>query len=432
MDMIYLEKKPNHTKKIFGRRTFSRRDFLKYTGAIAGLYFAGPLINCPFLAWAGDRPRVISIHDPDATNYDYVTGYHWEYINQNVVNNMMTQGVMALTGKTNRADAWKSLIPYNSGEVIVIKINLNNSRDCDGNLNKINTQVETINAIIDGLTSMGVPGDNIWITDPSRRISDRFQGGISNPYIHYYSKDSCTGANYHSVDYVDPDSPDASVATCPAGEKILPSQVFVEADHLINVPLLKSHGAYVTLALKNHYGSVIYENFTRSEMHAYFNEGKNSAGCDLNKMNILADINNNPHIKDKTRLVIGDGLFGNAHTHWLETRTWEIFGNDDSNLLFFSKDPVAISSVMADYIMAERGWQDHEQLHAAASMGLGVHDHWDSFKSKNYSLIDYIPIDLDNPKVNRLDIDRSIRDLKAGSASEKEVKETITRYMEGI
>lgn len=430
--MFCIENKSRFKNMMPSGMVLSRRELLKYTGAAMALNFAESLLNCPFFAFAAERPGVISVHDSDATNYNYSTGYHWEYINQDIVNNMMAQGVMALTGTTNSKAAWKSLIPYNSGEIVLIKINLNNSRDCEGNDNKINTQVETINAIIDGLTSIGISGDNIWITDPSRRISDRFRDGITNPYIQYYSKESCTGPNYHSVDYVDPDSPDASMATCPAGEKILPSQVFVEADHLINVPLLKSHGGYVTLALKNHYGSVIYENFTRSEMHAYFNEGKNSAGCDLNKKNILADINNNPHIKNKTRLIIGDGIYGNAYTHRLETRTWEIFGNEDSNILFFSKDPVAVSSVMADYIMAERGGQNHEQLHAAAGLGLGVHDHWDGFATKNYSLIDYIPIDLDNPRVTRIDIDRSVRDFKAGNATEKEVKAMIARYVEGM
>ncbi len=163
-------------------------------------------------------------------------------------------------------------------------------------------------------------------------------------------------------------------------------------------------------------------------MHAFFNQGGNSAGCDLNNTNILADINNNPHIRDKTRLIVGEGLYGNAHTNWQDTERWSIFGNDDPNILFFSTDPVAISSVMTDYIMAERGWQDHQQLHAADNLNLGVHDHWDSFRTKRYSLIDYINIDAD--KVNRLDIDRKIRDFKEGNATEKEIRDMINTYME--
>jgi len=96
----------------------------------------------------------------------------------------------------------------------------------------------------------------------------------------------------------------------------------------------------------------------------------------------LADINNNPHIRDKTRLILADGIFGNAHSFDQDPERWNIFGNDDSNIFFFSTDPVAISSVMSDYIMEERGWQDHQQLHAADYIGLGVDEHWDSYEIK--------------------------------------------------
>jgi hypothetical protein len=338
--------------------------------------------------------RVVSVHDSRATNWDHQTGYHWQYIDQEAVNNMVARGVMALTERTNTVDAWNDLIPYQPGEEVVIKLNFNNSQ-CSDVDNDIDGYPETVNAVIDGLTSIGVPPGNIWITDPSRRVPERFRDRITSPDVQYYSRYSCGGPNYHAVDYVDSDSPDTSVAQCPAGDRIRPSQVFVDAEHLINIPIFKSHGSYITLALKNHYGSVIYRDNTLASMHAYFNQGGNTGGCDLETENILADINDNPHIRDKTRLVIGDGLFGNPYTNWLSIERWDIFNNDDPNILFFSTDPVAISSVMTDYIVAERGNQDHEHLHAAASLGLGVHEHWDSFENKHYSAIDYQIFDLD-------------------------------------
>jgi hypothetical protein len=344
--------------------------------------------------------RVVSVHDSRATDWDYATGYHWETIDQGIVDNMMALGIKALTGRTNLVDAWNDLIPYQLGEQVVLKINFNNS-GCTDYDNDIDGYAETVNAVIDGLTSIGVPAADIWVTDPSRRVPERFRNRITNPNVQYFSYWSCGGPNYHAVDYVGSESPDASVAQCPAGEKVMPSQVFVDAEHLINIPQLKSHGHYVTLALKNHYGSVIYRDNDRSSMHAYFYPG---TPCDLQTENILADINDNPHIRDKTRLVIGEGLFGNPFTNWQGVERWVIFGNDDPNILFFSVDPVAISSVMTDYIIAERqitrgDSQDHDQLHAAAGLGLGVHDHWDSFETKHYSAIDYQIIDLDAPAV---------------------------------
>ena len=338
--------------------------------------------------------RVVSVHDSRATNWDYQTGYHWQYIDQELVDDMVARGVKALTGRANTVDAWNDLIPYQPGEEVVIKLNFNNA-GCSGYNNQIDGYPEPVNAVIDGLTSIGVPPGNIWITDPSRVVPARFRERITNPDVQYYAAGDCGDPNSHAVGYVDPDSPHASVAQCPAGDKIRPSQVFVDAEHLINIPILKSHGPYITLALKNHYGSVIYRDNTLESMHAYFNQWGNTGGCDLETKNILADINNNPHIRDKTRLVIGDGLFGNPYVNWDSVERWDIFDNDDPNILFFSTDPVAISSVMMDYIVAERGNQDHEHLHAAASLGLGVHEHWDSFENKHYTAIDYRIIDLD-------------------------------------
>jgi len=132
-------------------------------------------------------------------------------------------------------------------------------------------------------------------------------------------------------------------------------------------------------------------------MHVHFNEGGNRAGCNLDSANILADINNNPHIRDKTRLIIGEGLFGNQYSNRGDARRWDIFEKGSPNMYFFSTDPISISSVMTDYIMAERGWQSHQQLHAGAYLGLGVHEHWDNSENKNYSSFNYIIIDRDNP-----------------------------------
>jgi hypothetical protein len=342
--------------------------------------------------------KVVSVYDPEATHWDYGSGYYWDHVNQDVVNNMVAKGILALTGETNPTDAWGALIPYQSGENVALKLNFNNSSNCSERDNDIDPIPETVNAIIDGLKSIGIPEDNIWIFDASRPIPDRFIEGIDHPGVRFYSAVSwhtCTGNYYHTT-YVDSGSPEATSLSCTQGnlpqDVIRPAQVLVDADHLINVPIFKSHGSYITLALKNHYGSVDYALNDLGSMHAYFEEGGNSANCPLETNHVLADINNNPHIRDKTRLIIADGLFGNPYTNWKGIKRWGIFGNDDPNILFFSTDPIAISSVMTDYIMAERGWQDHDMLHAGANLGLGVHEHWDNFENKQYAAIDYVEI----------------------------------------
>jgi hypothetical protein len=93
-------------------------------------------------------------------------------------------------------------------------------------------------------------------------------------------------------------------------------------------------------------------------------------------------------------LIVGDGLFGNALDNTSPPEKWAIWGNTDSNILFFGTDPIATDSVMCDYINEERvqnQWPQatHASLHYGQELGLGVHDHWNTFTEKQYSLIDY-------------------------------------------
>lgn len=354
--------------------------------------------------------RVVSVHDSDATNWDHSSSMHWQFIDQATVTNMMDRGVMQLTGTSTRQDAWNAIIPtYQTGDDIAIKLNFNNAWSCGGaDDNEMDGYSETVNAVILGLKSINVPEDNIWFYDAmSRAVPNRFINRIIDKYpnVRFYGATGtgpCNG-RYFTTSFVSPTSSYVSSFTCPYGnlpsDVIRPAQVLVDAEHLINIPLFKSHGSYVTLALKNHYGSVTYNLNTRQTMHDYFNEGGNDYNCPLDTQNVLADINNNPQIRDKTRLIIGDGLYGNQFCNWCNpgpVRWPNMFSNDDPNILFFSVDPVAISSVMTDYIVAERGSQDHQQLHAASTTyNLGVHEHWNNPTNKQYTSIDYQQIDVD-------------------------------------
>jgi hypothetical protein len=235
------------------------------------------------------------------------------------------------------------------------------------------------------------------------------------------------------MDYVAVDSPDASPTTHPTDDVVRPAQVFVDADHLINIPLLKGHGGgWMTLGLKNHYGSVTYKNYPsqtqeneRMRLHGYIIPNQNP---DLDK-STLADISNNPHIRDKTRLIVGDGLFGHPITNNQSVIRWQIFNNDDPNILFFGTDPIATDSVMNDYITAEQGGTVvHSSLHHGAELGLGIHDHWDSLATKRYSLFNYIQIESDN---KRLLVDQAIRQFIDGQITEGEVLTAIEEYMMG-
>jgi hypothetical protein len=347
------------------------------------------------------NPRVVSVHNSSATNWDHQTGYYWENINQSIVDDMVATGLMALTGKTSEAEAWRALIPYQSDEEVLIKLNFNNSSGCSAGANdNINPSPELMNVIINGLISIGVPANRIWITDPSRAIPCRFINGITTAGIQYFmTSGTCTcNETTQLTTYIGTTSPHRSATTHPVGDMVRPAQVFIDAEHLINIPQLKGHGTgHITLSMKNHYGSVTFsgsnQSSERSRMHTYVEPYVNP---DLEK-SLLADICNNPHIRDKTRLIIGDGLFGHPTVNWQGVSRWQIFNNDDPNILFFGVNMVATDSVMADYIIEEHsrlGYQTvtHSSLHHGAQLGLGIHEHWDGFATKKYNTIDYIPI----------------------------------------
>ena len=386
------------------RPQFEHKPIGKAVGSAAGAGLAVFAAVPPAMALESPH-RVVSVYDAQATDWNYGSaGFHWEHIDQQTVNRMVDRGVMSLTGKDSVAAAWSELIPYRTGEDVAIKVNLNNTNSCQGGQDsQIDAYPETVNAVIDGLERIGVPLEKIHVSDPSRVVPPRFIErihGVGHNEVRFYSKTDCgCGDGFERSAFVAADSPDSSPASCPQGVRIRPATVFVQAAHIINMPQFKSHGAYITLAYKNHFGSVIYSRYATDinslgKMHPYFNQGGSGVLCDdLENDNLLTDITDNAHFRDKTRLVIGDGLFGNPRTNWQGVARWRIFGNDDPNILFFGVDPVATSSVMTDYIMAERGAQDHQHLAAAADKGHGVHEHWDSFESKTYSVIEYIPIE---------------------------------------
>jgi hypothetical protein len=118
------------------RSKFSRREFLLGAAAAgATLALSARGLSCPTYAapTASARAaipphRVVHTHSDDATYWDYATGWYGDYVSQSMVNTMTDQGVMALTNTTTLADAWRALIPtYTTGEVVAIKINLNNA-----------------------------------------------------------------------------------------------------------------------------------------------------------------------------------------------------------------------------------------------------------------------------------------------------------------
>lgn len=335
-------------------------------------------INHPAIAAAsGPQGKVVRVHSSTATNWDFSSIKYWEYIDQAQVQKMLDRGVLELTGETSLPSAWGSIITgYNPGDTIAIKVNNNNARfDANGELN---TNHQVVIAVIAGLRSMGVPEADIYVYDVSRQVIPRQRDGVLNiyPNVNVVHNGNVTW--------------DSEPFTGSFGSVSLPTAL-TNAEHLINIHLFKLHTlASFTGALKNHFGST-----------------SNPRAFHYDIMNAIAELNDNPNFRDKTRLAVGEALFGAFSPLGPPAKfsNMDLFPEETPNSLFLSADPVAMDSVMYDFFYFERDGDVNSDafLHASASIGLGVHEHGTlidgtySPKDLSYETIDYISLSLDQP-----------------------------------
>ncbi len=368
----------------------SRKKFLQLSALLAGLAALRPqksLVASPGLP----RPRVIHTYCPRAATWDFSTGWWGDHVDQDVVTEMVKRGLMELTGRNAQADAWKALIPsYVSGERVAIKVNFNNASSVADSDNQIDASIEPVNAVIAGLTEIGVASSDIWIYDAVRAIPARFAAGCDYPGVQFSGNSTSNPQGFSDTEKVTFHPPPGRPAL--ADQRI--SNVLVNADYLINMPIMKKHCcAWVTLSFKHHFGSIV----NCAALHGYtfpYEEDFTPA------YNPLVDIYQNPHFGPKTVLTIGDGLYGSREAQDSVPQPWTTFGDAPPCSLFFSQDPVAIDSVMYDFLQAEAGVQSHadDYLALAANAGLGVFEHrapGASGPEEWYSQIDYRRVDVD-------------------------------------
>lgn len=330
------------------------------------------------------RGRVVHTHSVNATSWAGQTDY-WNYVNQNVVNNMVDQGVMAFTGTTTVADAWRTLLPnYRAGQKIAIKASFNNSASCSDSDGQIDALIQPINSVVRGLKQIGVSEGDLWIVDPSRSIPQHFVNACQYPGVHYFDPGCRESATWESND------PNASLEFFPPPGVARPpatrvSDVLINATYLINMPIMKAHGiAGISLAFKNHFGSISQP----WNLHSYLGSSGRA------NYNPLVDIYRNPHVGGKTILTISDSLFA-AKMFDVRPTTWTTFGGAVPNSLFFATDPVAIDCVMCDFLAAEISLDamSDTYLKLAEQANLGVYERGNPWGG-GYSRINYYKLTL--------------------------------------
>ena len=270
-------------------------------------------------------------------------------------------GIMQYTGQTTVADAWASVLPELSpNDVVTIKVNCINS--------SLSSHPEVTDAIASGLIAAGVKDNNIIIWDRTNNelLRSGFKYNISDTGIR------CFGTDERGWGY------DKQVKI--SNRNVRLSKILLNTDHLINVPLLKDHGtAGVTVSMKNHYGSVD----NPGSLHG--NQ------CDP----YVAELNNVPEIKDKTRLIVLDGILGIYKGGPMGSPQFVY------NSVIIGQDTVAV-----DY----QGWEILKSEHEKHGMNLSLPKHIDTARKMG--------LGTDNPTNTIIDL----IDVKEGSAVDSKGK----------
>ena len=291
--------------------------------------------------------KVVRIYNPDLNNWDYIDGEGNHFVDNTDLeeyNKTFREGLMELTQTNNVIDAWVELLGEAPGnDKIAIKMNMNSYYFY------ANQDPKMPYVVVDSLINdMGLSSNNIKIYDVSREIHTHSVSWWRVIWESYNTGVEIVDSNDHILDYSSPII--FSDYECSTAETQYLPTVVSEANHLINLHLMKGHTAYATGAMKNHFGTVTEP----SDLH---NTGR------LCNVAILAT---HPLIGGKTRLFISEATYMTSHKegHLFDEPMYEdLFpttesGHRSPNSFFFAVNPVAIDTVTGDFLNAERNYRD--------------------------------------------------------------------------
>ena len=246
---------------------------------------------------------------------------------------MLDEGIRALAGTGNRQAVWQAL--FEPGERVLLKVN------CIAYGGP--TQPAVTYAVAQRLQDAGIRAEDILIFD---RTDHELQSAG------YVLNEGRAGVQCHGA------RGEGSEAALTQA-KVRFFQEIDNCDAIINLPTPKQHGgAGISVAMKNHYGSVnqpgrLHENW-----------------CDPS----IAELNAQENIRQKTRLIVTAALK-------VSPADWNRPTREDSLLLSF--DPVAMDTVARDILVRHRremgldtGFlvDGSHQLGTAQALGLGTAD----------------------------------------------------------
>jgi len=413
--------------------------------------------NAPIGVAKGVMPgRVTWAYDQDATNTSCSFNKGDEFFlpkntNIDVVVNMINKSVLALADKSTLKEAWESIftsfniekgkgnVGYSDGEKIFIKCNFTNTNKCDEdyNLGKwannvAKTSPQVILVILRHLVNeLEIPQENIAFGDPMQCIIQHYYDLLyaEFPNIKYIDQFGNKGrtlavrGEQADIFYSDRGTlltkgviPYSGVGEgLPIYQDTL-YQVIEEADYMINLAAMKAHeSAGITLCAKNHFGSQTRQ----TAIHLHMGNVLNTGDIDrtgYGKYRIQVDLMGHKMLGRNTILNVVDGLWAGPSSGGQPVKFgMPPFNNDYTSSVFMSMDPVAVESVLYDFLKREfSAGNPHtttpqtpgvdDFLHQAADssnwpdsiqydpendgellQSLGVHEHWNNSTDMQYS-----------------------------------------------
>lgn len=393
--------------------------------------------------------RVVWAYNAEATRWDGQTGYWWstENIDQAVVDEMVRASLCQLSGQAHLEAAWeavfthfnnshrRSSVGYKPGEKIAVKVNMNTVTSHQIAHNNTFTAPHVVIALLKQLVEVvGVKAADIFVYDAVRYIPDcLFEAGQLPGLqgIHFLDFSGEQGREYCAPDH------DCEVhwSEDVGGNPTYLPVCVTHADYLINAAGLKAHRlAGATLCAKNHCGTILAQLDNEPTMQSP--QGANIHGFiaakdydsgpgwqwkkrPMGSYNALVDMAGHAHLGEKTVLFLLDGLYAAPHQQATldNSARWQSgpFNGSWTSSLLMSMDGIAIDSVAYDFLVNEptiagnpdvmpTGHTTENYLHEAAQAdappsgtvycpdgeghpiaSLGVHEHWDSPTTRQYS-----------------------------------------------
>ena len=418
--------------------------------------------NAPIGIARGINPgRVVWARDPAATrwagNWKQNSDQYWTDGNtdQGRVEAMLSAALRSLTGAATDEAAWTALFRYHNhqvsgsdqrgyqtGEIVAVKINLNNSEKPDKADNKIDASPQVVMAMVRQLVNQAhVPPGDIIVYDARRFMTPAILAKVWGEYrdVRFVQVSEAQASQPNNPAFGDHHGLEAAdwvQGVTYSGDTfkdamLIPRQI-LDAAYLVNLALLKDHSypydtmengdegqTAVTMCGKNHFGSIK----GTPELHADINTSKRGV---KNAYSPMVDLAASPNLGGKTVLYMLDGLYSGRKwrsypQHFpnppFNNRVEPYENPDWPASLFVSQDGVAIDSVgldvmysqtknnidpvygkprilireNADDYMVEMADPGHAPSGTHYVQGgnpvpsLGVHEHWDSDATRRYS-----------------------------------------------